>query len=162
VTPYSGLFAVDEQMLSTDRIEDGLIVVPDEHPNHLSWHENSQVIAVIEKYDPRISFWDVPSKTRITVHDFDAAPFKDISYIAADRIAAITEEGALYVIDAAGEVLAIYKTGVSGVTTLAWNSQQALFAVAGMETILSAEGHTALALVSLDEVMSAAMTPTTP
>jgi WD40 repeat protein len=161
VTPYSGLYAVDEEMLSTDRIVDGLIVVPDEHPNYLSWHENSQVIAVIEKYDPRISFWDVPSRTRITVHDFDATPFKDISYIAEDRVATITKDGTLYIIDTAGEVLATFQAGVSDVTTLAWNSQEELFAVAGMETILSAEGHTGLALVSLDDVMAAATMPAT-
>lgn len=84
-----------------------------------------------------------------------------LTTIADDCVATITEDGILYIIDTAGEVLATYQTGVSDVTTLAWNSQEELFAVAGMETILSADGNTGLALVSLDDVMASATMPAT-
>jgi WD40 repeat protein len=147
------------QTLISDDLDADVIEIPGENPEKLDWSSDGTLWATNDRLDIRVSIWDTATRTRIATFTDASSRFIDIAFIAEDHIAAITEEGTLYVIDAAGDVLATYETGVSDVTTLAWNSQEELFAVAGMETILSADGNSGLALVALDDVMSAAPTP---
>jgi WD40 repeat protein len=144
------------QTLLTDDLEHDVIRVERENPQELSWNSTGQLLAATDSLDPRVSIWNVPTRTRIGALTLPEGKFMDVAFIASDRLAAITETGTVYVLDTMGEVLSVIETGVAQVRTLAWNDDLEVIAVAGAETVIDETGVSGLLIIPLNAILSSA------
>lgn len=160
VTDIYYLSFFNGRTLTTDDLDTDAISIPEEHPGNLDWSQSGQLLAVVDRYDPLVSIWDVPARARIGVLNTTGPLFKDVVFISDDRIAAITETGTLYLLDTSGGVLATFETGVTEARSLAWNPQRQLFAIGGAQTVINESGISGLPLVELRDVLPPVATPT--
>ncbi len=161
-SPDSSLLAVSDiyylsffngQTLVRDDLDNDVISNLEEHPGPLSWNSTGQLLAVTDRYDPLVSIWDVPSRTRITTFTQGSEIFTDVVFIAPDRVATITEGGTLYILNTDGDVIAVTETGVTEARSLAWNPQLGIFAIGGAQTFVSDTGISGLPLIALNDVL---------
>jgi hypothetical protein len=75
--------------------------------------------------------------------------FTDVVFIENDRIATVTENGTLYLLDTTASVLATFETGVTETRSLAWNPQEQLFAIGGAQTVINETGVSGLRLIEM-------------
>ena len=153
VTDIYYLSFFDGQTLVRTDLDNDVIEIVGENPEQLSWSSNSQLLATTDRLDPRISIWDVPTRTRIGVLNTSGPIFKDVVFISEDEVAALTETGAIYILGISGNVIATYETGVNEARTLAWNESSGIFAVGGAETVIDENGISELPLITLDDVL---------
>ncbi|MBW4436560.1 MAG: WD40 repeat domain-containing protein [Pleurocapsa minor GSE-CHR-MK-17-07R] len=161
VTDIYQLSFFNGQTLTTDNLENDVIESPGDNPEQLSWSSDSQLLATTDRLDPRVSIWDVPTRTRIAELNTTGALFTDIVFIGSERVAAITETGTLYILDTAASVLATIETGVIEARSLAWNPQLQMFAVGGAQTVVDEDGVAGLPFFELSDILpnAAELTP---
>lgn len=153
VTDIYQLSFFNGHSLVTDNLENDVIESPGDNPEQLSWSSDSQLLATTDRLDPRVSIWDVPTRTRIAELNTTGALFTDIVFIGSERVAAITETGTLYILDTAASVLATIETGVIEARSLAWNPQLQMFAVGGAQTVVNEDGVSGLAFFGLSDIL---------
>lgn len=150
--PYTLSF-FNGQTLTTDDLENDVIEIKGDNPEKLSWSDNSRFIATTDRLDPRVSIWDVPTRSRIAMLNTTGSLFTDVVFVGSDQVAAVTENGTLYLLDTSASVLATFETGMVEARNLAWNPQQKLFAIGGAQTVVDERGVSGLSIVPMDALL---------
>lgn len=153
VTDIYYLSFFNGQTLIIDNLDTDTIFISEEHPGHLAWNNESELLAIVDRYDPLLSIWNVPARTRVAMLNTSGALFTDVVFIDSDRIAAVTENGTLYLLDTTASVLATFETGVVEARSLAWNPQHQIFAIGGSQTVVDEDGVSGLPFVELNAVL---------
>jgi WD40 repeat protein len=153
VTDIYYLSFFNGQTLTTDNLDTDAIFIPEEHPGNLAWNDKSERLAVVDRYDPRVSIWDVPTRSRIAMLNTTGSLFTDVVFVGSDQVAAVTEDGTLYLLDTSASVLATFETGMVEARSLAWNPQQQLFAIGGAQTVVDETGVSGLSIVPMNALL---------
>jgi WD40 repeat protein len=159
-TDIYALVLFNGQTMTIDNLTRDDIQINGENPQELSWSSDSQLLAVTDRLDPRISIWDVPTRTRIGIFTMAEVLFKDVVFIASDRVATITETGTIYILNTTGTIINSYETGATEVRTLAWNATLQVLAIGGENTVVSEAGILGLSIIPLRDVLPPTPTAT--
>jgi hypothetical protein len=128
----------------------------------LGWSADGLHLVTIGFANPKVTIWNAQSRLPISTFTAPSERFKDVAFISGNRVAAITENGRLYVVDINGNLLATYETGVEEVRALAWNPQLKLFAVAGKNTVIGEVSGLRLPIIPLSTVLGPSAISTVP
>ena len=111
------------------------------NPYAIAWSPDGMFLATSDRLDPGIYVWDASSSTLHASFLQTSATITDLTFINDDEIAAVSQDGSVYLIDRNGGLISSSSLQSTELRSVAWNPQAELIAVGGVANEISGESN---------------------